>query len=264
MALTRPYLKSLGIEGDKIDSIIEAHVDTIDGLKSTVESQKAEIETLKGASAERDKYKVDLEKAQKQVNTLTEKVSAYDGLVQERDQLKTEVDSLNGKINEFTTKETATNTELTDLREKVSTYEADKNTANAEVERIKTEFEAYKTQINNEKTTAKKNEAVRAVLRNGGVVRPDFQDLIIGSLSMDSVSLDENGAVVDADKLIESTQSKYPSCFGTVTVEGAPKVEPMGGTPKKLLTKAQIEAMSEPEINANWELVQASLQRLGQ
>lgn len=262
MALTRPYLKSLGIEGDKIDSIIEAHVDTMDGLKSTVETLKSENESLKSASAERDKFKVDLEKAQKQVNTLTEKMTAYDGLVKERDQLKTEVDSLNEKITEFTTRETTANTELTDLREKVSTFEADKNTATAEAERIKTEFEAFKTQVENEKTAVKKSEAVRNALRNGGVVRPDFQDLIIGSLSMDNVSLDENGNVVDADKLIESTQTKYPSCFGTVTEGGTPKIEPMGGNHEKLLTKAQIDAMSPDEINAKWDLVQKSMTAL--
>ena len=33
MALTRKMLKALDIEGDKADQIIEAHTDTVDGLK---------------------------------------------------------------------------------------------------------------------------------------------------------------------------------------------------------------------------------------
>ena len=34
MALTRKMLKAMGIEDDKIDQIIEAHTETVDGLKS--------------------------------------------------------------------------------------------------------------------------------------------------------------------------------------------------------------------------------------
>lgn len=45
MALTRKFLSALGIEGDKIDQIIEAHTETLEGLKS-----------------ERDKFKEDADK----------------------------------------------------------------------------------------------------------------------------------------------------------------------------------------------------------
>lgn len=45
MALTRRYLKDMGIDDEKIDSIILAHSETVDGLKS-----------------ERDKYKADADK----------------------------------------------------------------------------------------------------------------------------------------------------------------------------------------------------------
>ncbi len=37
MALTRKFLKALEIEGDKADQIIEAHTETLDGLKASID-----------------------------------------------------------------------------------------------------------------------------------------------------------------------------------------------------------------------------------
>lgn len=46
MALTRKYLKALGIEEDKIDQIIEAHTETVNSLKQEAEKYKADAEKL--------------------------------------------------------------------------------------------------------------------------------------------------------------------------------------------------------------------------
>lgn len=51
MALTRKLLKSMGIEEEKIDQIIEAHAETVDGLKEKL--SKAEAEAAKLAEAEK-------------------------------------------------------------------------------------------------------------------------------------------------------------------------------------------------------------------
>ena len=61
MALTRKFLKAMGIEDEKIDEIIDAHRDTVDPLK-----------------ADRDKYKSDAEK-------LTDVQKKYDDLKNEVD-----------------------------------------------------------------------------------------------------------------------------------------------------------------------------------
>lgn len=42
MALTRKFLKALEIEGDKADQIIEAHTETVDGLKASLEQAQAD------------------------------------------------------------------------------------------------------------------------------------------------------------------------------------------------------------------------------
>jgi len=46
MALTRNYLKSMGLTDDQINSIIEAHTETVDGLKNEAAQYKADAEKL--------------------------------------------------------------------------------------------------------------------------------------------------------------------------------------------------------------------------
>lgn len=46
MALTRAMLKSMGLEDDKVNAIIEAHTETVDGLKKEAEQYKSDAEKL--------------------------------------------------------------------------------------------------------------------------------------------------------------------------------------------------------------------------
>lgn len=74
MALTRKLLKGMGLTEEQIDSIIDAHTDTLEGLQSKVKSQEAdaaklkdvqkELNDLKGGKdwkAEHDKVKKELD-----------------------------------------------------------------------------------------------------------------------------------------------------------------------------------------------------------
>lgn len=69
MALSRKMLKAMGIEDEKIDQIIEAHVETTDSLK-----------------ADRDKYKEEAEK-------ISEVQRELDAIKKERDELQAKVDA---------------------------------------------------------------------------------------------------------------------------------------------------------------------------
>ena len=69
MALSRRMLKAMGIEDEKIDQIIEAHVETTDSLK-----------------ADRDKYKEEAEK-------VSEVQRELDAVKRERDELQAKVDA---------------------------------------------------------------------------------------------------------------------------------------------------------------------------
>lgn len=57
MALTRKFLSALGIEGDKIDQIIDAHTETVDALKKERDTYKADAEQLAAVTKERDELK---------------------------------------------------------------------------------------------------------------------------------------------------------------------------------------------------------------
>ena len=57
MALTRRMLKGMGIEDEKIDTIIEAHAETVDGLKEKLAKAEADAATLAAVTKERDALK---------------------------------------------------------------------------------------------------------------------------------------------------------------------------------------------------------------
>lgn len=87
MALTRKLLKGMGLTEEQVDTIIEAHTDTVDGLK-----------------ADLNKYKGDAEKlpdVQRELNDL--KAKGDDGWKDKHDKVKKEFDDYK---NQQTTKET--------------------------------------------------------------------------------------------------------------------------------------------------------------
>lgn len=54
MALTRKYLKAMGLEDDKIDQIIEAHTEVTTAIKADADRYKADAEKLSEVQAELD------------------------------------------------------------------------------------------------------------------------------------------------------------------------------------------------------------------
>ena len=88
MALTRKLLKGMGLTDEQVDTIIEAHTDTVDGLKADV-----------------SKYKTDAEKltdVQKELDDL--KAKGDDGWKEKHDKLKGEFDKYKGDIEAKETK----------------------------------------------------------------------------------------------------------------------------------------------------------------
>lgn len=57
MALTRKFLAALGIEAEKIDEIISAHTETVDGLKNELATAKADAAKLPGVQKQLDDLK---------------------------------------------------------------------------------------------------------------------------------------------------------------------------------------------------------------
>lgn len=57
MALTRKLLKGMGLTDEQVDTIIEAHTDTVDGLKADVSRYKTDAEKLPGIQKQLDDLK---------------------------------------------------------------------------------------------------------------------------------------------------------------------------------------------------------------
>ena len=57
MALTRKLLKGMGLTDEQVDTIIEAHTDTVDGLKADVSKYKTDAEKLSDVQKELDELK---------------------------------------------------------------------------------------------------------------------------------------------------------------------------------------------------------------
>lgn len=57
MALTRKLLKGMGLTDEQVDTIIEAHTDTVDGIKADVTRYKADAEKLPGIQKQLDDLK---------------------------------------------------------------------------------------------------------------------------------------------------------------------------------------------------------------
>lgn len=63
MALTRALLKSIGLNEDQINAVIEGHTDTVSALTKERDTYKATADTVSELTKERDSYKKQAEKA---------------------------------------------------------------------------------------------------------------------------------------------------------------------------------------------------------
>ena len=92
MAFTRKFLSALGIEADKIDEIINAHIEVVDGLKEERDNFKKNAEKLADVEKELTKAK---EKLAKNGEGETVSKEDYDKLKKEYDDYKADIDAKN-------------------------------------------------------------------------------------------------------------------------------------------------------------------------
>ena len=82
MALTRKLLKGMGLTDEQVDTIIEAHTDTVDGLKADVSKYKTDAEKLSDVQKELDGLKA----------------KGDDGWKEKHDKLKVEFDNYKNDV----------------------------------------------------------------------------------------------------------------------------------------------------------------------
>ena len=103
---------------------------------------------------------------------------------------------------------------------------------------------AYRDQVENDKANAVKSAAVRAALKEAGVNRDEFAELLLGKVDLSKVELDGD-KVKDTDALIAPLKNGYAGCFGTVTDKGTPPANPPAGGGKGM-TREDILAIKDP------------------
>lgn len=178
MALTRKFLSALGIESDKIDEIIEAHADTVDGLKEERDKIKAEAE----------KYKADAEKLPQ--------------VQKELEEFKDE-----GGNNPFETRYNA-------LKE--------------DYDKLKAEFDGFKSETEAKATHQAKESAYRNLLKEAGVSEKRI-DSVLKVSDLDSIELDKEGKIKDADNVKKSVKEEWADFIQKEHQEGATTPTPIGG-----------------------------------
>lgn len=181
MAFTRRFLSALGLEGNVVDEIINAHTEVTDALKQ-----------------ERDGYKADAEK--------------LPGVQKELDDLKATTDG--------------------------------KNAWKVKYDALKEDFDQYKNDVEAKAAKATKEEAYRKLLEETGV-SPKRIAAILKVSDLDSIELDDSGAIKGADKVQESIKEEWSDFIQTTQTKGASTATPPTTTGGSKMTRADIYAKDE-------------------
>lgn len=172
MAFTRKFLSALGIEADKVDEIINAHIEVVDGLKEERDGFKADAEKLADVQKKLDKAN---DKLAKQGEGETVFKEDYDKLKKEYDDYKADMDSKEAlRAKQTAYRELAKAAELTDRGiEKAVKYakwdeiELDKDGKIKDAEKH-TEFLKSEWSEHHETTTTKGANTATPPTNNGG------------------------------------------------------------------------------------------------
>ena len=106
-------------------------------------------------------------------------------------------------------------------------------------EAIKEEFEGYKTEQTKKESHAAKEKAYRALLQEAGVSEKRLESVLKVS-DVDSVELDEKGAIKGADKLTEAIKTEWADFITTTETRGASTSNPPANNNGGAMTKADI------------------------
>lgn len=113
-----------------------------------------------------------------------------------------------------------------------------------EYKALKKEFDDYKAEIGEKESHAAKEKAYRALLQEAGVSEKRLESVLKVS-DVDSVELDDKGAIKGADKLTESIKSEWADFITTTETRGAQTSNPPATNNGGTMTKADIYKKDE-------------------
>lgn len=182
MALSRKLLKGMGLNDEQVDTIIEAHTETVTGLKAEAAKYKADAEALPDVQKELERAKSDLE-------------------VGKKDSWKVKYDA------------------------------------------VKEEFDEYKQEQKKKESRAAKESAYRDLLKTAGISEKRI-DAVLRVSDVESVELDEHGAIKDADRLTAAIKAEWSDFIVTTQTRGADTPTPPANS-GKAMTRDEIMAIPD-------------------
>ena len=132
--------------------------------------------------------------------------------------------------------------ELTTLKEE-SEKNDEKNPYKVKYEALKAEFEAYKKDVTSQETRSTKENAFKELLKECGVSEKRINAVAKVS-DIDSIELDEDGKIKDADTLKKSIKDEWSDFITTEGTQGASTSTPPGSTGGKM-SKEEILAIKD-------------------
>lgn len=127
--------------------------------------------------------------------------------------------------------------------------------------KVQAEFDAYKAGVEKRELNARKTTALDAAFKAAGVARDVFRAKMLKTWDMDTVELDEGGKIKDMDGVNAAIQKDWSDFIATSEDKPLPSNNPPSGGGQKF-TAADINKMSEDEINKNWEAISKALPNL--
>lgn len=106
------------------------------------------------------------------------------------------------------------------------------------------DFEDYKAGVLAKETKAKKNAAVKNLFKDAGMAEK-YLDAVLKIYDVDSVEIDKDGNIKDADNIKTAVKEQYPEFIQTQGIKGADNSTPPKGTganDKKTSRAAQVAA----------------------
>lgn len=112
-------------------------------------------------------------------------------------------------------------------------------------EDLQKEFDDYKADIEAKNTTAKKEKALKDILKEIGVSDKVIENVIKVS-DMSKIEFDDKGEVKGKEDLKKSLSSEWSGFIATKKNEGANPANPPANNGNSTMTKEQIRAISDP------------------
>lgn len=172
-------------------------------------------------SIEEDKVDQIIEAHSDTVNALKEQIATY----------KTDAEKL-----------PAVQKELDEL--KAAAEKSDKDAYKVKYEALKEEFDDYKEEVQEKETHAKKENAYRELLKEVGVSEKRINAVLRVS-DFDSIELDGEGNVKDADKLKDGIKTEWDDFIVTTQSTGATTATPPTGNGRVYKSKDEIMSIKD-------------------